>query len=55
MPPIKDSGALGSDIEVIDTVIIVNLVVMILRIGVVGDKIRRLVPHLPRNRLIREL
>ena len=55
MPPIKDSGALGSDIEVTDAVTIVDLVVMILRIGVVGDKIRRLAPHLPRNRPIREL
>jgi hypothetical protein len=55
MPLIKDSGALGSDIKVIATVRIIDLVVIKLRIGEVGDKRRLIAPYLPRYRLIREL
>jgi hypothetical protein len=55
MTPTKDSGALESDIEVTNAVRTVDLVVMILRIGEVGDKRRWLAPHLPRYRPIREL
>jgi hypothetical protein len=55
MPATKDSGAVGSDIEVTDAVRIVDLVVMILRIGEVRDKRRWLAPYLPRYRPIIEL
>jgi hypothetical protein len=55
MPPIKDSRALGSDIEVIAAVRIIDLVVIKLRIGEVRDKKRLIAPYLPRYRLIREL
>jgi hypothetical protein len=55
MPPTKDSRALGSDIEVTAAVIIIDLVVIKLRIGEVGDKKRLIAPYLPRYRLIREL
>jgi hypothetical protein len=55
MTLIKDSRALGSDIKVTDTVTIVDLVVMMLRIGEVKDKRRWLAPHLPHHRPIREL
>jgi len=43
MPLIREFRALGSNIKVINIVIIINLIVIILRIRVIKNKIKRLV------------
>ena len=49
IPPMKDSGALGSDIEVINTFRIVGIVVVVIIRRRLGRKAGGWAPHLPRD------